>query len=130
MQSFVLREGAWVAAFVWSVSNGIIIYAIALSLASLEINNKRFVALFLQFVVCLDKLDYDRLRLDLAAIRSSVQYKDPIKHVLVMAKVESLPFGVTFYRTRKFITFDGIFTLTSFLVSAFLFLIGFKSASA
>jgi hypothetical protein len=78
--------------------------------------------------VCVDVIPC-RLRLDIAGMRSPGKHIDPAKHILIITKVTTLRFGVTLFRTTRYITFDGMFTLVSFIGSAFLFLLGLAHVS-
>jgi hypothetical protein len=66
-----------------------------------------------------------------ASIKSAYQFNnDDINlHQMMILKINSLPFGIYVYGTRKLITFDFIFALVSILGSMFLFLVGANSMS-
>jgi len=108
MMGFFLQEGSPTALFTilaWCSVNASVLYIVSSSLAGLEVINKRI-------LICV------------AGLKSAIQFRDCQKYQLTIAKMKAIPFGVTIHKTRIFITFGGIFSITSFVISFFLFLIG------
>jgi hypothetical protein len=51
-----------------------------------------------------------------------------IKFQHFYTQIQALPFGITFYGTRSFITFAAIFKVTSLIASALVFLLGWSAS--
>jgi hypothetical protein len=51
-----------------------------------------------------------------------------IKYQHFYTQIQALPFGITFYGTRSFITFAAIFKVTSLVGSVLVFLLGWSAS--
>jgi hypothetical protein len=83
-------------------------------------------------VMCVIIYYHYRILIAVASIRSTYQFdnEDTNLHQMMILKVNSLPFGIYVYGTRKMITFDFIAALVSILGSMFLFIIGANATNS
>jgi hypothetical protein len=62
-----------------------------------------------------------RISMAIGSINSAVQYEDNkiAAYHFTLDRIRTIPFGITFFRTSKFITFEVMFTIGTFTASVF-----------
>lgn len=74
-------------------------------------------------------LDIARVMIALASVNTSVQFKnvDTIsQYRLALSRIQAIPFGVTFFGTRRRVSFGDMYAISSIVVSVFFFMLGYS----
>lgn len=94
----------------WLIVNSFILFIITSSVANL------------------DSLNIYIIRL-IASISSSFMFKNDFnicQYRLILSKLKTIPFGVNIYGLNERITYQLLWTISSLVVSVFLFLLGYS----
>ena len=114
-----------VAISIWIVIHSVVMFCIVGSAAEIETLNIRWVNVILSESTL---THFIRISSALGKMNTASQFSDPktiAEYKLAFSRLETVPFGIPYFGTRKRISYEEMWTISSVFVSVFLFMLGY-----
>lgn len=109
----------------WFGSAALMLLIITCSVAQLDALNRRSRKLEPNFLISNSRFEIALGRIVSRDLFASEETTSAF--ALSLARIRSLPFGIVFYATRARVSYSAIYSISSLIISVFLFFVGYAN---